>query len=187
VAGNGETSQRIADVVLDALRQAVGPSAALPAQGQGTMNNLVIGGRGWTYYETLGGGQGGSIHGPGPSGVQVGMTNTLNTPIEALEVEYPLRVERYELDETTAGAGLHPGGAGLVRSIRVLESATMSVLADRRRHAPQGAGGGRPGGVGRNEVDGQEIPAKATRELVAGSLITIHTPGGGGWGHPPGG
>jgi len=186
VAGNVETSQRIADVVLDALRQAVGPHGALPAQGQGTMNNLVIGGRGWTYYETLGGGQGGSVHGPGPSGVQVGMTNTLNTPIEALEAEYPLRVERYELDETTAGAGLHPGGAGLVRSIRVLEDATMSVLADRRRHAPQGTEGGQPGGVGRNEVDGQEIPAKASRELASGALITIHTPGGGGWGPPPG-
>jgi len=146
----------------------------------------VIGGRGWTYYETLGGGQGGSVHGPGPSGVQVGMTNTLNTPIEALEAEYPLRVERYELDETTAGAGLHPGGAGLVRSIRVLEDATMSVLADRRRHAPQGTEGGQPGGVGRNEVDGQKIPAKASRELASGALITIHTPGGGGWGPPPG-
>jgi N-methylhydantoinase B len=185
VAGNVETSQRIADVVLDALGQAVGHAGALPAQGQGTMNNLVIGGLGWTYYETLGGGQGGSCRGPGASGVHVGMTNTLNTPIEALELEYPLRVERYELDEATAGAGLHCGGAGLVRSIRVLESATMSVLADRRRHAPQGVEGGQPGGVGRNEVDGEEIPAKASRELPAGALITIHTPGGGGWGPPP--
>ena len=185
VAGNVETSQRIADVVLDALRQAVGATVALPTQGQGTMNNLVIGGRGWTYYETLGGGQGGSVRGPGASGVHVGMTNTLNTPIEALELEYPMRVERYELDETTAGAGLNPGGAGLVRSIRALEAATMSVIADRRRHPPQGAEGGLPGGVGRNEVDGQEIPAKATRELPAGALITIRTPGGGGWGTPP--
>ena len=185
VAGNVETSQRIADLVLDALGQAVGHAGPLPAQGQGSMNNLVIGGFGWTYYETLGGGQGGSVRGPGASGVHVGMTNTLNTPIEALEVEYPLRVERYELDETTAGAGLHPGGAGLVRSIRVLERATMSVLADRRRHAPQGVEGGQPGGVGRNEVDGQEIPAKASRQLAAGALITIHTPGGGGWGPPP--
>lgn len=184
VAGNVETSQRIADVVLDALRQAVGPAAALPAQGQGTMNNLVIGGSGWTYYETLGGGQGGSRRGPGASGVHVGMTNTLNTPIEALEMEFPMRVERYELDETTAGAGLNPGGAGLVRSIRVLAPASVSVIADRRRHPPQGAEGGLPGGVGRNEVDGQSIPAKATRELGTGALITIRTPGGGGWGPP---
>jgi N-methylhydantoinase B len=184
VAGNVETSQRIADVVLEALRQAVGPAAGLPAQGQGTMNNLVIGGPGWTYYETLGGGQGASRYGPGASGVHVGMTNTLNTPIEALELEYPLRVERYELDETTAGAGRHPGGAGLVRSIRVLTEASVSVLADRRRHAPQGIDGGGPGGVGRTDVDGEELPAKAARRLPAGSVITVRTPGGGGWGRP---
>lgn len=182
VAGNVETSQRIADVVLDALRQAVGPDAALPAQGQGTMNNLVIGSPRWTYYETLGGGQGASGAGPGASGVHVGMTNTLNTPIEALELEYPLRVERYELDETTAGAGRHPGGAGLVRAVRVLTDATVSVLADRRRHAPAGVHGGGPGGVGRTDVDGEVLPPKASRRLAAGSLITVRTPGGGGWG-----
>jgi N-methylhydantoinase B len=184
VAGNVETSQRIADVVLDALRQAAGPDAALPAQGQGTMNNLVIGGPGWTYYETLGGGQGASGVGPGASGVHVGMTNTLNTPIEALEREYPLRVERYELDGTTAGVGQHPGGAGLVRAVRVLTDATVSVLADRRRHAPAGANGGGPGGVGRTDVDGEELPPKASLRLGAGSLITVRTPGGGGWGVP---
>jgi 5-oxoprolinase (ATP-hydrolysing) len=184
VAGNVETSQRIADVVLDALRGAVGSAMAVPAQGQGTMNNLVIGGVGWTYYETLGGGQGASAAGPGPSGVHVGMTNTLNTPIEALELEYPLRVERYELDLTTAGPGLHPGGSGLIRSVRVLTDASVSVLADRRRHAPQGAEGGGPGGVGRTDVDGQEIPPKASLRLDAGSVITVRTPGGGGWGAP---
>jgi N-methylhydantoinase B len=184
VAGNVETSQRLADTVLLALSQV----AALPAQGQGTMNNLVIGGRGaeagWTYYETLGGGQGASATGPGVSGVHVGMTNTLNTPIEALELEYPMRVERYELDEASAGAGLHRGGAGLVRSIRVLEPASVSLLTDRRRHAPQGAVGGGPGGMGRNEVDGEPLPPKVSRAVGAGSVVTVRTPGGGGWGEP---
>jgi N-methylhydantoinase B len=182
VAGNVETSQRIADVLLDALRQAVGPGSALPAQGQGTMNNLVIGGSGWTYYETLGGGQGASVAGPGASGVHVGMTNTLNTPIEALELEYPMRVERYELDYATAGAGRHPGGAGLVRSIRVLADAEASVLADRRRHPPQGIEGGGPGGAGHTVVDGEELDPKVSCRLSAGSVITVRTPGGGGWG-----
>jgi N-methylhydantoinase B len=193
VAGNVETSQRIADTVLAALGQAVAAATAagvaevpvLPAQGQGTMNNLVIGGDGWTYYETLGGGAGGSARGPGPSGVHVGMTNTLNTPIEALELEYPMRVERYELDETTGGAGIHPGGAGLVRSIRVLAPASLSVLTDRRRHAPTGAAGGGPGAVGRDDVDGEPLPPKASCRLTAGSVVTIRTPGGGGWGTPP--
>ncbi len=191
VAGNVETSQRIADIVLAALAQAVAarpeaarPEAGPPAQGQGTMNNLIIGGRGWTYYETLAGGQGASVHGPGPSGVHVGMTNTLNTPIEALELEYPMRVERYELDPTTSGTGRHRGGAGLVRSIRVLEPATLSVLTDRRRHAPQGAAGGGPGAMGRNEVDGVALAPKASLDLPAGAVVTIRTPGGGGWGRP---
>ncbi|WP_322768376.1 hydantoinase B/oxoprolinase family protein [Frankia sp. Cr1] len=192
VAGNVETSQRIADTVLAALAPALaarsqtaqsGP-AGLPAQGQGTMNNLIIGGRGWTYYETLGGGQGASSRGPGPSGVHVGMTNTLNTPIEALELEYPMRVERYELDPGTSGPGRHRGGAGLVRSIRVLEPATLSVLTDRRRHAPQGAAGGGPGAVGRNEVDGVALAPKTSLELAAGAVVMIRTPGGGGWGSP---
>jgi N-methylhydantoinase B len=190
VAGNVETSQRVADVVLAALAQVASPQvAALPAQGQGTMNNLVIGGQGpgapWTYYETLGGGQGASARGPGPSGVHVGMTNTRNTPIEALELEYPLRVERYELAEATSGAGRHPGGAGLVRSVRVLAPASVSLLTDRRRHAPSGAAGGSPGGRGRNEVDGVAVPPKASRQLDAGSVVTVRTPGGGGWGAPP--
>jgi N-methylhydantoinase B len=210
VAGNVETSQRIADTVLAALGQAVaaaraatpgpgaggqdagGSSAAaaaavlpvLPAEGQGTMNNLVIGGDGWTYYETLAGGAGGSARGPGASGVHVGMTNTLNTPIEALELEYPMRVERYELDESTAGVGRHPGGAGLVRSIRVLAPATLSVLTDRRRHRPRGADGGGPGATGRDDVDGVPLAPKASRQLPAGAVVTIRTPGGGGWGDP---
>jgi N-methylhydantoinase B len=180
VAGNVETSQRVADTVLAALAQA----ADLPALGQGTMNNLVIGGRGWTYYETIGGGQGASRRGPGPSGVQVGMTNTLNTPIEALELEYPMRVERYELADGSGGAGRHRGGDGIVRAVRVLEPASLSLLTDRRRHAPQGAGGGEPGRPGRNLLDGEELPPKVSRDLPAGAVVTVITPGGGGWGRP---
>jgi N-methylhydantoinase B len=178
VAGNVETSQRIADTVLLALAQA----AAVSAQGQGTMNNVVIGSSDWTYYETLGGGQGASDRGDGPSGVHVGMSNTLNTPVEALELELPLRVERYELLEGSGGQGRHRGGDGLVRSLRVLEPATLSLLADRRRHAPLGLNGGDPGRPGRNLLNDEELPAKATRELEAGDVVTVETPGGGGWG-----
>jgi N-methylhydantoinase B len=198
VAGNVETSQRVADTVLAALVQATerarsstpGSSgeagvADLPAQGQGTMNNLVIGGSGWTYYETIGGGQGASRRGPGPSGVHVGMTNTLNTPIEALELEYPMRVERYELADGSGGAGHHRGGDGIVRAVRVLEPASLSLLTDRRRHAPQGAQGGAPGRPGRNLLDGEELPPKASRNLPAGAVVTVITPGGGGFGEPP--
>jgi N-methylhydantoinase B len=178
VAGNVETSQRVADTVLAALAAA----ADLPAQGQGTMNNVNIGGRGWTYYETIGGGQGASRAGPGPSGVHVGMTNTLNTPVESFELEYPMRVERFELAYGSGGAGRHRGGDGIVRSIRVLEPARLSLLTDRRRHAPEGIDGGRPGAPGRNELDGEPLPAKVSRDLEAGSVVTITTPGGGGAG-----
>ncbi len=178
VAGNVETSQRIADTVLLALSQA----ADVPAQGQGTMNNVVIGTSAWTYYETLGGGQGASSRGDGPSGVHVGMSNTLNTPVEALELELPLRVERYELLDGSGGDGRHRGGDGLVRSLRVLEPATLSLLTDRRRHAPRGLEGGEPGRPGRNLLNGAELPPKTTRELAAGDVVTVETPGGGGWG-----
>ena len=178
VAGNVETSQRIADTVLLALAQAVD----LPAQGQGTMNNVVIGGAGWTYYETIGGGQGASRAGPGPSGVHVGMSNTLNTPIEALELEYPMRVERYELADGTGGAGEHRGGDGVVRAIRVLEPASLSLLTDRRRHRPAGAEGGGDGEPGENRVGDDVLPPKASRELEAGDVVHVRTPGGGGWG-----
>ena len=178
VAGNVETSQRIADTVLSALAGAT----ELPAQGQGTMNNLVIGGRGWTYYETIGGGQGASARGPGSSGVHVGMTNTLNTPIEALEMELPLRVERYELAEGSGGDGAHRGGDGIIRSVRVLDPARLSVLSDRRRHPPVGDRGGSPGQVGKNELNGEELPSKCDRTLEPGDVVTIRTPGGGGWG-----
>jgi N-methylhydantoinase B len=178
VAGNVETSQRIADTVLLALSEAVD----LPAQGQGTMNNLVMGGPGWTYYETIGGGQGASRSGDGPSGVHVGMSNTLNTPVEALELEYPLRVERYELDYDSGGDGAHRGGDGIVRSVRVLAPASLSLLTDRRRHAPKGIDGGGDGRPGANLLNDEELPPKASRELAEGDVVTVRTPGGGGAG-----
>ena len=180
VAGNVETSNRIADTVLAALSKA----ATLPAQGQGTMNNTIIGGPGWTYYETIGGGQGASAKGPGPSGVHVGMSNTLNTPTEAFEIEYPMRVERYELLYNSGGAGKHRGGDGIVRSVRVLEPASLSLLTDRRRHPPQGANGGKPGAVGENLLNSENLPAKVSRELEEGDVVTLKTPGGGGYGKP---
>ncbi len=180
VAGNVETSQRIADTVLLAFAQAL----ELPAQGQGTMNNMIIGGADWTYYETIGGGQGASSAGPGSSGVHVGMSNTLNTPIEALEMEYPMRVERYQLAYGSGGEGEHRGGDGIERVVRVLQPATLSLLTDRRRHEPQGARGGRPGASGCNRVGEEQLPAKAGRELRAGEVVAIRTPGGGGYGEP---
>ncbi len=182
VAGNVETSNRIADTVLAAFSNFT--SETLPAQGQGTMNNTIIGGLGWTYYETIGGGQGASEKGPGPSGVHTSMTNTLNTPVEALEMEYPMRVERYELLYGSGGAGKHWGGDGIVRSVRVLEPASLSLLADRRRHQPQGANGGEPGAVGENLLNDEKLPAKVGRELEEGDVVTVKTPGGGGYGRP---
>jgi N-methylhydantoinase B len=178
VAGNVETSQRLADVVLAAL----GAAVDLPAAGQGTMNNLIIGGDDWTYYETIGGGQGASSSGPGPSGVHVGMSNTLNTPIEALELEFPLRVERCELRYGSGGEGLHRGGDGIERHVRVLERATLSLLTDRRRHAPRGKEGGGDGACGANLLDGEPLPPKHTCELRPGQVVAVLTPGGGGWG-----
>jgi N-methylhydantoinase B len=184
VAGNVETSNRIADTVLAAL-SGFAPGE-IPAQGQGTMNNTIIGGSGeasnWTYYETIGGGQGASSRGPGPSGVHVGMSNTLNTPVEAFELEYPMRVTRYELLYGSGGAGEHRGGDGVVRAIQVLEPASLSLLTDRRRHAPRGIEGGEPGNVGRNLLNGEELPPKTSRELEEGAVVTVETPGGGGYG-----
>ncbi|HEY7960620.1 MAG TPA: hydantoinase B/oxoprolinase family protein [Solirubrobacteraceae bacterium] len=173
-AGNVETSSRVADLVLAAFGRALG---------QGTMNNLTLGNERFSYYETLGGGQGACPDADGPSGVHVAMSNTLNTPVEALEREFPLRVERYALRRGSGGAGAHRGGDGVVRELRTLEPMTFSLITERRRHAPPGAHGGEPGACGRNLLDGQELPAKSTGTLDAGQRLCIETPGGGGCGH----
>ena len=177
-AGNTETSSRIVDAVF----RAFGHAVDVPAQGQGTMNNLTLGNDRFTYYETIGGGQGGCPDGDGPSGVHVAMSNTLNTPVEALELSYPLRVERYALRRGTGGSGQHEGGDGVVRELRVLENCRVSIISERRRHAPNGERGGGDAATGRNLVNGEEVPAKETRDLEAGDVVTIETPGGGGWG-----
>jgi len=181
VAGNTETSSRIVDVVFRALGQAM----PVPAQGQGTMNNVTFGNRNFTYYETLSGGQGACPDVDGPSAVHVAMSNTLNTPVEALELSYPLRVERYELREHSGGDGLHRGGDGVVREIRVLEDCRLSLLTERRHHAPRGAEGGGDGAPGLNILNGEELPSKISRPVRAGDLLRIETPGGGGYGPPP--
>jgi len=177
-AGNTETSSRITDVVFDAFARTL----AVPAQGQGTMNNVVLGNERFTYYETIGGGQGGCPDADGPSGVHVAMSNTFNTPAEALELGYPLRVERYELRPGSGGAGLHRGGDGVVRELRVLERCRLSLLTQRREVAPRGAQGGADGLPGRTFLNGVELPAIAILELAPGDLLRIETPGGGGWG-----
>jgi N-methylhydantoinase B len=180
VAGNVETSSRITDCLM----RAFGKAVDAPAQGQGTMNNLTFGSPRFTYYETIGGGQGGTPEGPGPSAVHVAMSNTLNTPIEALEVAYPLRVERYSLRAGSGGAGRHPGGDGVIRAITALEPCEASILSDRRRHPPRGAAGGRPGKPGFNRLNRRTLGPKARVKLQPGDTITISTPGGGGYGRP---
>jgi N-methylhydantoinase B len=184
VGGNVETSQRVTDVVLRALAEAV--PGRVPAAGQGTMNNLIVGGRSgeFTYYETIGGGFGARPGRDGMDGVQVGMTNTLNTPVEALEAEYPLRVERYALRPDSGGAGRHRGGLGVERTVTVEQSATVSLLTERRHHAPQGLDGGEPGALGENLIDGERVGAKTTVEVPAGTTVRVLTPGGGGHGDP---
>ncbi|MBS1871389.1 MAG: hydantoinase B/oxoprolinase family protein [Actinobacteria bacterium] len=173
VAGNVETSSRVADLVLAAFGRALG---------QGTMNNLTLGDESFTYYETLGGGQGACPDADGPSGVHVAMSNTLNTPIEALELEFPLRVTEYALRRGSGGGGRHRGGDGVVREVEALAPMTFSLLTERRRHAPPGAGGGEPGARGRNLLDGAELPPKARGTLAPGRRLRIETPGGGGQG-----
>ena len=189
-AGNVETSQRLVDAVLGALAQAL--PHLIPAASQGTMNNLTIGGfdaeRGapFVYYETVGGGAGAGPAGDGLAGVHVHMTNTLNTPVEALEYAYPLRVRRYALRQGSGGAGQHHGGDGLVREIEFLGPAAVTILSERRRTAPYGLGGGEPGACGRNVLirDGeeQELPGKVETRVQAGDVLSLRTPGGGGWG-----
>src|SRR5436305_8106580 len=179
-AGNVETSSRVADVVLLAFGEAID----IPAQGLGTMNNVTFGHDRFTYYETIGGGQGACPDSDGPSAVHVAMSNTLITPVEALELSYPLRVERWQLRVGSGGAGARRGGDGVVRELRVLEDCRLSVLAERRAHAPRGAAGGEDAAPGRTLVNGQPQPAKVTRQLRADDVVRIETPGGGGFGPP---
>ena len=172
-AGNVETSSRVADLVLAAFGHALG---------QGTMNNLTLGNDDFTYYETLGGGQGACPDADGPSAVHVAMSNTLNTPIEALELEFPLRAVEYALRRGSGGAGRTRGGDGVVRELEALAEMRYSLITERRRHPPPGADGGEPGARGKNLVNGEELPAKASGNLHPGDRLRIETPGGGGHG-----
>ena len=189
-AGNVETSQRIVDTLFLELARG---GIAVPAQGQGTMNNVTFGGlggrgselgAGWTYYETIGGGQGASQGAPGPSGVHVGMSNTRNTPVEVLEMEYPLRLKTYALRRGSAGVGKWSGGEGVVREFEVLAPMELSVLAERRRHAPAGAADGGHGAAGRTILNGTPLASKVSALLEPGDALRIETPGGGAWGTP---
>jgi N-methylhydantoinase B/oxoprolinase/acetone carboxylase alpha subunit len=192
-AGNVEVSQRVADLCLGALAQA--RPGRLGAASQGTMNNVLIGGtdaegRAWVYYETIAGGQGGRVQGPGMSGVHTAMTNTRNTPIEALERTFPLRVRKLALREGSGGAGTHAGGEGIEREVELLGAATVSLITERRRSAPWGSEGGAPASPGENwllpggdEARAVPLPDKVTVEVEAGDVIRLRTPGG-GWGPP---
>lgn len=178
VAGNVETSSRVADLCLAAFGRALG---------QGTMNNFTLGNESFTYYETLGGGQAASAGADGPSAVHVAMSNTLNTPVEALEIEFPVRATEYSIRRGTGGEGRHRGGDGLVRDLEALEPMDFAVLSERRRHRPPGAEGGHPGAAGRNRRitaggDPEDLAPKATGRLEAGERLRIETPGGGGFG-----
>jgi N-methylhydantoinase B len=189
--GNVETSQRIVDVLLRALAQAV--PKRIPAAASGTMNNLTIGGidprtnESFAYYETIAGGMGARPAKSGVSGVHTHMTNSLNTPIEALEYAYPLRVRRYSLRAGSGGQGRYVGGDGIIREVELLTDAEVTLLADRREHGPYGLAGGRDGSPGKAlaiRVDGssQELPGKFNIRLRKGERIRVETPGGGGWG-----
>jgi N-methylhydantoinase B len=188
--GNVETSQRIVDVLLKALAKAV--PARIPAASNGSMNNVALGGRDpsgdreFAYYETIAGGAGAGPHGPGASGVHTHMTNTLNTPVEALEAAYPLRVTRYALRAGSGGTGRHRGGDGVVREIEFLAPTQVTLLTERRRIAPYGLQGGASGQTGRNLLIRNRrtsvLPAKTRLSLAPGDRLRIVTPGGGGWG-----
>jgi N-methylhydantoinase B len=190
-AGNVETSQRIVDVVLGALAHAL--PDLMPAASQGTMNNLTFGGRladgrPFAYYETMGGGAGGGPQGPGGNGLHVHMSNTRNTPVEALEYSYPLRIERYQLRSDSGGYGRHPGGAGLIRAITFLTPVQITITSERRERPPYGLQGGAPGRAGQNSVrragqaTTEPLPGKCSLSLEVGDQLIIATPGGGGWG-----
>jgi len=188
--GNVETSQRIVDVVLGALAQAI--PEKIPAASQGTMNNLSIGGteprnnQPFTYYETLGGGMGASQEKEGEGAIHSHMTNTLNTPIEALESSYPLLVREYAFRRGSGGDGKNKGGEGLVREIELLSDAQVSVLSERRRRGPYGLDGGKPGKTGENLLikknTREKLPGKFSREMKKGDILRVETPGGGGHG-----
>ncbi len=175
-AGNVETSSRIADLVLAAFGHALG---------QGTMNNLTLGDATSVYYETIGGGQGASADADGPSAVHVAMSNTLNTPVEALELEYPLRMTRYAIRRDSGGVGAHRGGDGVIRELEALAPLTYSLITERRRFPPLGAEHGQPGQTGANFLDGHPLAAKTTGLMQAGQRLRIETPGGGGYGQRP--
>ena len=188
--GNVETSQRIVDVLLRALAPVL--PDRIPAASSGTMNNLTIGGidprtgQPYTYYETVAGGLGASPQAQGGSGHHAHMTNSLNTPVEALEYAYPFRVVRYALRRDSGGAGLHRGGDGLIREIELLGNSQVTLLADRRKSQPWGLAGGAPGTPGKTTISrngkGSSLPGKCTVELPAGSCVRIESPGGGAWG-----
>jgi N-methylhydantoinase B len=184
-AGNVETSSRIVDVVCGALAQAL--PGEFPAASQGTMNNLAMGSRGeqgWDYYETLAGGMGAFQDGDGGSARHSHMTNTLNTPVEVLELNYPLRITRYAIRHDSGGPGAYKGGDGVERQYRFLQDTEVSLLTERREHPPWGLRGGAPGKCGRNELDGQILPGKTRFVATEGQTLTIMTPGGGGYGTP---
>jgi N-methylhydantoinase B len=189
--GNVETSQRIVDVLLRALALAM--PERIPAAASGTMNNLTIGGidprtgEPFAYYETIAGGMGARPTKPGVSGVHTHMTNSLNTPAEALEYAYPLRVQKYSLRPASGGEGKYRGGDGVVREIEVLTDAEVTLLADRRERGPYGLNGGDDGASGKTEVlrqDGsvERLPGKSNVRLRKGEKIRIESPGAGGWG-----
>lgn len=184
-AGNVETSQRIADVLLGALAQAA--PDRVPAASQGTMNNVLIGNDDFAYYETVGGGQGGRPGRCGQSGIHTGMTNTKNTPVESLETHYPFRVVRYGLRRGSGGAGRYPGGEGIEREIEFLTAAAVSLIGERRRNRPWGLAGGGPGAAGedwliRRNGSRERLPGKVTVDVEPGDRLLVLTPGGGGWG-----
>jgi N-methylhydantoinase B len=193
-AGNVETSQRLVDVLFRALARAI--PDRIPAASSGTMNNISFGGidpgtgEPFAYYETVAGGMGARPTQDGLSGIHTHMTNSLNTPIEALESAYPLRVRKYSLRRGSGGSGKFRGGDGIVREIEFLSDVRGSILSDRRRLQPYGLSGGRPGKAGRNRLTisgrGTELPSKSSFEAPMGSVLRIETPGGGGWGRDRG-
>jgi len=183
-AGNVETSQRIVDTLLGALSQAF--PDLIPSASCGTMNNIAIGNEKFAYYETIGGGMGGRPGKEGLSGVHTHMTNTLNTPVEALEHDYPIRIERYAIRENSGGKGKYRGGNGLIREYTFLEACTVTILSERRKTSPYGLFGGEPGKKGENLLIREEnkifLPGKINLQVKKGDRIIIMTPGGGGWG-----